>query len=206
MEFRMLGPEVLRGRLPLAEAATGANRKADAAAVVPEIVSRSHTHQLSAPADSGDRFRFQRLTAASSAEPDDPAVRLPLGADARWQGWALSGPPGLWAETVRRSLSGIRLAATVSRTAAWPRLGQNAPPIGELPALVQGPTAPDPGPSPVRAQTSAPAHTPPDDRPSVPRTLPHQCPLLGCRAASPRRPARCRGDAVRMPPLPTFGP
>lgn len=127
----------LRGRLRLAENYPDPGGNPGSPAVLPEIVSRSHTYLLRAPADSVDWHRFQSLTAAAGAEPDDVAVRLLLRADGLWQGEALAGLPGLWAETVRRSLSELRLAATVSRTAAQLRLGQYAPLTGELPALVE---------------------------------------------------------------------
>ncbi|MFJ6211870.1 AfsR/SARP family transcriptional regulator [Streptomyces sp. NPDC092296] len=103
---------------------------------LPRIVGRAHTYVLEADPDSVDWHRFQRLTGAPTAGDDEHAVELLRRAAGLWQGEALAGLPGLWAETVRRTLAERWLGATVARVAAELRLGRFADLVGELSDLV----------------------------------------------------------------------
>ncbi|MBL1101895.1 tetratricopeptide repeat protein [Streptomyces sp. 205] len=107
----------------------------------PRIASRAHTYVLEANPDSVDLNRFQRLAdlAGSFAKRghDERTVEVLTRADTLWQGDALAGLPGIWAETVRTALSEQRLQATVSRISASLRLGRFAGSVGELAALVR---------------------------------------------------------------------
>ncbi|MEW1864186.1 tetratricopeptide repeat protein [Streptomyces sp. NPDC088194] len=115
----------LRGRL----------RRAGGGPDAPRIVSRAHTYVLEADPDAVDWHRYQRLVGIAANSDDERAVDMFASADALWQGEALAGLSGLWAETARRTLSERRLAATVSRLGAELRLGHFAEFVGELSAL-----------------------------------------------------------------------
>ncbi|MEU5729605.1 MULTISPECIES: AfsR/SARP family transcriptional regulator [Streptomyces] len=107
----------------------------------PRITSRAHTYVLNTDPDSVDLNRFQRLTdlagAVATSGEDERVVDLLTRAEHLWQGEALAGLPGTWAETVRRSLAERRLQAAISRIAALHRLGRFADSIGELSAMVR---------------------------------------------------------------------
>ncbi|MEU5030252.1 AfsR/SARP family transcriptional regulator [Streptomyces milbemycinicus] len=107
----------------------------------PRITSRAHTYVLEADPDSVDLNRFQLLTdvagSLATSGDDERIVELLTHAERLWQGEALAGLPGIWAETVRRTLAEQRLQATVSRIAATLRLRRFANPVGELSALVR---------------------------------------------------------------------
>ncbi|WP_275557800.1 tetratricopeptide repeat protein [Streptomyces sp. 5-6(2022)] len=107
----------------------------------PRITSRAHTYVLETDPDSVDLNRFQRLTdlagAAAASGEDERVVDLLTRAEDLWQGEALAGLPGAWAETVRAMLAERRLHATISRIAALHRLGRFAGSIGELSAMVR---------------------------------------------------------------------
>ncbi|WP_448330744.1 AfsR/SARP family transcriptional regulator [Streptomyces sp. DSM 41534] len=107
----------------------------------PRITSRAHTYVLETDPDSVDLNRFQRLTdlagAAATSGDDERVVDLLARAEDLWQGEALAGLPGTWAETVRATLAERRLHATISRIAALHRLGRFADSIGELSAMVR---------------------------------------------------------------------
>ncbi|WPB91966.1 AfsR/SARP family transcriptional regulator [Streptomyces malaysiensis] len=107
----------------------------------PRITSRAHTYVLDTDPDSVDLNRFQRLTdlagAAATSGDDERVVDLLARAEDLWQGEALAGLPGTWAETVRATLAERRLHATISRIAALHRLGRFADSIGELSAMVR---------------------------------------------------------------------
>ncbi|MET9555569.1 tetratricopeptide repeat protein [Streptomyces sp. NPDC006645] len=104
----------------------------------PSIEGRAHTYILRAARDSVDRQRFQRFVDAAFAADggDARAVELLSRAEELWQGEALAGLPGDWAETVRTALAETRLSAGASRIAAGLRLGRFAEQIGELTVLV----------------------------------------------------------------------
>ncbi|WP_369227149.1 tetratricopeptide repeat protein [Streptomyces sp. R39] len=106
----------------------------------PRIISRAHTYTLEAARDSVDWRRFQDLVAqagaAAAGGDDERAATLLDRAERLWQGEALAGLPGLWAETVRRTLAERRLSATVSRVGACLRLGRFTEVSAELSALV----------------------------------------------------------------------
>lgn len=104
----------------------------------PSIETRAHTYVLRAARDSVDRQRFQHFvdTAYATEGGDARAVELLSRAEELWQGEALAGLPGFWAETVRTALAETRLSAGTSRIAAGLRLGRFAEQIGELTALV----------------------------------------------------------------------
>ncbi|MEV8413619.1 BTAD domain-containing putative transcriptional regulator [Streptomyces niveus] len=104
----------------------------------PSIEGRAHTYVLRAARDSVDRQRFQQFVDAAFATDggDARAVELLSRAEELWQGEALAGLPGFWAETVRTTLGETRLSAGMSRIAAGLRLGRFAEQIGELTALV----------------------------------------------------------------------
>lgn len=106
----------------------------------PRIVSRAHTYTLETTEESVDWYRFQCLVAQagarSAAGDDERAAVLLARAERLWQGDALAGLPGSWAETVRRSLAERRLSTTVSRIAAQLRLGRFTEVNSELSALV----------------------------------------------------------------------
>ncbi|MFI0775402.1 tetratricopeptide repeat protein [Streptomyces sp. NPDC021212] len=107
----------------------------------PRITSRAHTYVLEADPATVDLHHFQRLadlagTLATSGD-DERIVDLLARADRLWQGEALAGLPGMWAETVRRALTERRLHTTVSRIAATFRLGRFADSVGELSVLVR---------------------------------------------------------------------
>ncbi|SOR77585.1 Regulatory protein AfsR [Streptomyces chartreusis NRRL 3882] len=115
-------------------------KTAPPAANAPRIVSRAHTYTLDAPRASVDWHRFQHLVtraggAAADGDDERAAALLDL-AERLWRGEALAGLPGLWAESVRRTLAQRRLTATVARTAAQLRLGRFAETGAELSALV----------------------------------------------------------------------
>nr|WSX78633.1 tetratricopeptide repeat protein [Streptomyces sp. NBC_00899] len=116
----------LRGRL----------RRAGTTPHAPQITSRVHTYTLEADPETVDWHRYQRLVndAAATAE-DDRAAEVFRQAEELWEGEALSGIPGLWAETARRTLSERRLAAAVSRTAVDLRRGRFRELVPELAAL-----------------------------------------------------------------------
>ncbi|WP_325118720.1 AfsR/SARP family transcriptional regulator [Streptomyces sp. GMR22] len=107
----------------------------------PRITSRAHTYVLETDPDAVDLNRFQRLTdlagAAATSGEDERVVDLLTRAEDLWQGEALAGLPGAWAETVRAMLAERRLHATISRIAALHRLGRFADSIGELSAMVR---------------------------------------------------------------------
>ncbi|MFI5798089.1 AfsR/SARP family transcriptional regulator [Streptomyces sp. NPDC051677] len=106
----------------------------------PRIVSRAHTYTLEAARESVDWHRFRQLVAragSGAADGDDEqAVALLDRAEALWRGEALAGLPGLWAETMRRTLAERRLSAAVSRIAAALRLGRFAQVSADLSGLV----------------------------------------------------------------------
>lgn len=104
----------------------------------PSIEGRAHTYVLRAARDSVDRQRFQHFvdTAFATEGGDARAVELLSRAEELWQGEALAGLPGFWAETVRTTLAETRLSAGTSRIAAGLRLGRFNEHIGELTALV----------------------------------------------------------------------
>ncbi|MGA6156550.1 AfsR/SARP family transcriptional regulator [Stenotrophomonas sp. NPDC087984] len=107
----------------------------------PRITSRAHTYVLNTDPDSVDLNRFQRLTdlagAVAKSGEDERVVDLLTRAERLWQGEALAGLPGTWAETVRSTLAERRLQAAISRIAALHRLGRFADSIGELSAMVR---------------------------------------------------------------------
>ncbi len=107
----------------------------------PRITSRAHTYVLNTDPDSVDLNRFQRLTdlagAVATSGEDERVVDFLTRAEHLWQGEALAGLPGTWAETVRSTLAERRLQATISRIAALHRLGRFADSIGELSAMVR---------------------------------------------------------------------
>lgn len=107
----------------------------------PGITNRAHTYTLETTPESVDWHRFQQLVAEGGglvSEGDDERTAAFLDrAEQLWQGDALAGLPGLWAETVRRTLTERRLRATVSRFAAALRLGRFAELTAELAALVE---------------------------------------------------------------------
>ncbi|MFE1931221.1 tetratricopeptide repeat protein [Streptomyces sp. NPDC059474] len=107
----------------------------------PRITSRAHTYVLNTDPDSVDLNRFQRLTemagAVATSGEDERVVDLLTRAEHLWQGEALAGLPGTWAETVRSTLAERRLQAAISRIAALHRLGRFADSIGELSAMVR---------------------------------------------------------------------
>ncbi|WUH92753.1 tetratricopeptide repeat protein [Streptomyces sp. NBC_00433] len=116
----------LRGRL----------LRAGTAPHAPRIVSRSHTYTLEADPEAVDWHRYQRLVnAAAGTAEDERAAEVFRRAEELWEGEALSGLPGLWAETVRGTLAERRLAAAVSRTAVDLRLGRFRELAPELAAL-----------------------------------------------------------------------
>ncbi|MCG7529159.1 NB-ARC domain-containing protein, partial [Streptomyces sp. OfavH-34-F] len=121
---------VSRLRRCLREAGTGPD--------APVIDSGAHTYTLRTPRGSVDRQRFQTCVDAAFAGADDArTVELLTRAEELWQGDALAGLPGLWAERVRRTLMESRLNASTARIAAALRLGRFAEQIGELTALVE---------------------------------------------------------------------
>ncbi|WP_230992602.1 AfsR/SARP family transcriptional regulator [Streptomyces endocoffeicus] len=107
----------------------------------PRITSRAHTYVLETDPDAVDLNRFQRLTdlagAAATSGEEERVVDLLTRAEDLWQGEALAGLPGTWAETVRAMLAERRLHTTISRIAALHRLGRFADSIGELSAMVR---------------------------------------------------------------------
>lgn len=106
----------------------------------PRIVNRAHTYTLETASGTVDWHRFNLLVTRAggsvSRGEDERAAGLLEEAERLWQGEALAGLPGLWAETVRRMLGERRLAATVSRMASLLRLGRFAEPAAELSALL----------------------------------------------------------------------
>jgi DNA-binding SARP family transcriptional activator/tetratricopeptide (TPR) repeat protein len=112
-------------------------RHADPDGPAPGIVGRAHTYALQVPPESVDWHRFQRLVAATAVGDDQRTMELLSRAEELWQGEALAGLPGAWAESVRRTLAERRLAATVSRIAAGLRLGCTVDLVGELSELVE---------------------------------------------------------------------
>ncbi|MEU8626554.1 tetratricopeptide repeat protein [Streptomyces sp. NPDC048669] len=127
----------LRRRIRRADADAGTSQRVDDDPAAPRIIGRAHTYELEMPPDGVDWYRYQRLVEAAAVEPEERTVELLRSADALWRGEALSGLPGLWAETVRTSLAEHRLAATITRSAAQLRLGDYVSLISELPALAQ---------------------------------------------------------------------
>lgn len=121
----------LRRRLRLAE---------PSAPQAARIAGRAHTYTLEVSREAVDWHRFQHLVAQAGAvtsKGDDARTVLFLErAERLWRGEALSGLPGLWAETMRRTMAENRLGATVSRTAALLRLGRFSEASAELSALV----------------------------------------------------------------------
>ncbi|MGW5861293.1 AfsR/SARP family transcriptional regulator [Streptomyces sp. NPDC055239] len=120
----------LRRRLRLADPSS---------ASAPRIVSRAHTYTLEAARESVDWHRFQDLVAqagAVAAGDDERTAALLDRAERLWRGEALAGLPGLWAETMRRTLAERLLTVTVSRFGASLRLGRFAEVSAELSALV----------------------------------------------------------------------
>lgn len=116
----------LRGRL----------RAAGTSGHAPRITSRAHTYTLEADPETVDWHRYQRLVGTAAATPeDDRAADVFQQAESLWEGEALSGIPGLWAETARRTLAERRLAATVSRSAVYLRLGRFRELVAELDTL-----------------------------------------------------------------------
>ena len=105
------------------------------------IINRAHTYTLETAHVSVDWHRFQHHVAqAGSLVADgahEQAAALLDRAEQLWRGEALAGLPGLWAETVRRTLTERRLSATVSRIAALLRLGRFTGLTAELTALVE---------------------------------------------------------------------
>ncbi|MFJ2886383.1 AfsR/SARP family transcriptional regulator [Streptomyces sp. NPDC087305] len=105
------------------------------------IITRAHTYTLETAHATVDWHRFQHHVAQAGnlvADGDhEQAAALLDRAEQLWRGEALAGLPGLWAETVRRTLTERRLSATVSRIAALLRLGRFAGLTAELTALVE---------------------------------------------------------------------
>ncbi|WP_198655161.1 AfsR/SARP family transcriptional regulator [Streptomyces geranii] len=105
------------------------------------ITNHAHTYTLETDPGSVDWHRFQHLVTESGGiaptGDDERTAALLDRAEQLWQGEALAGLPGLWAETVRRTLTERRLRATVSRFAAALRLGRFAELTAELSALVE---------------------------------------------------------------------
>ncbi|MEU5268043.1 tetratricopeptide repeat protein [Streptomyces hygroscopicus] len=96
---------------------------------------------LEADPDSVDLNRFQRLVdlagSVAASGDDERVVDLLVRAEDLWEGEALAGLPGTWAETVRATLAERRLHAATSRIAALHRLGRFADSVGELSAMVR---------------------------------------------------------------------
>ncbi|MDQ0773553.1 DNA-binding SARP family transcriptional activator/tetratricopeptide (TPR) repeat protein [Streptomyces aurantiacus] len=107
----------------------------------PHIVTRAHTYTLETARLSVDWHRYQHLVTQAGrlvTDEDHEQAAVLLGrAEQLWRGEALAGLPGLWAETVRRTLTERRLSATVSRIAALLRLGRFSEATAELTALVE---------------------------------------------------------------------
>ncbi|WP_031516697.1 AfsR/SARP family transcriptional regulator [Streptomyces sp. NRRL F-5123] len=116
----------LRGRLGKAA------RTPDA----PRITRRDHAYVLEADPGAVDRHRFQHLLRLAAQADDTAAIRLLREADDLWQGEALTGLTGHWAETVRRSLGERRLAAATSRISLGLRLGHYRDLVPDLDLLV----------------------------------------------------------------------
>ncbi|WP_073494781.1 AfsR/SARP family transcriptional regulator [Actinacidiphila paucisporea] len=114
----------------------GRLRRAGTTPHAPRIVGRTHTYTLEADPETVDWHRYQRLVnAAATTAEDHRAAEVFRQAEELWEGEALSGLPGLWAETVRAALAERRLAAAVSRTAVDLRLGRYRELVAELVAL-----------------------------------------------------------------------
>ncbi|WP_244190228.1 AfsR/SARP family transcriptional regulator [Streptomyces hygroscopicus] len=107
----------------------------------PRITGRAHTYVLEADPDAVDLNRFQRLVdlagSVAASGDDERVVDLLVRAEDLWEGEALAGLPGTWAETVRATLAERRLHAATSRIAALHRLGRFADSVGELSAMVR---------------------------------------------------------------------
>lgn len=105
------------------------------------IVNRAHTYTLETARATVDWHRFQhQVTQAGglvAVGDHERAAALLDRAEQLWRGEALAGVPGLWAETVRRTLAERRLNATVSRISALLRLGRFTGLTAELTALVE---------------------------------------------------------------------
>ncbi|PVE04341.1 transcriptional regulator [Streptomyces scopuliridis RB72] len=110
-------------------------RRAGPSKRMPRIISRAHTYVLQAEGDSIDWHLFQRIAGTSTVGDDQRTVEILTRAEQLWQDEPLTGLPGLWAETVRRTLTERRLRATVSRIAARLRLGHFEDLVSELSAL-----------------------------------------------------------------------
>ncbi|GLF97073.1 AfsR/SARP family transcriptional regulator [Streptomyces yaizuensis] len=103
---------------------------------VPRIVTRAHTYALETDPGCVDWCRFQRLTDTPQDGGDDERTAERLAhAELMWRGEALAGLPGLWAESVRRTLAERRIAVAAARIGARLRLGHFADVVGELTAL-----------------------------------------------------------------------
>ncbi|MFI0894939.1 AfsR/SARP family transcriptional regulator [Streptomyces sp. NPDC020983] len=116
----------LRGRL----------RRAARTPDAPRITRQDHAYVLEADPGAVDWHRFQQLLRLAAQADDTTALRLFREAEGLWQGEALTGLTGLWAETVRRSLAERRLAAAVSRISLELRLGHYRELVPDLDLLV----------------------------------------------------------------------
>lgn len=106
----------------------------------PAISRQSRTYTLEAVPETVDWYRFQRLVAKARTLPEETDDHRTLDlfreAEALWRGEPLAGLGGLWAESVRTTLSEKRIDSTIARTAVELRLGRFEDVIGELTELV----------------------------------------------------------------------
>ncbi|WP_299528925.1 BTAD domain-containing putative transcriptional regulator [uncultured Streptomyces sp.] len=106
----------------------------------PVISQSGHAYTLVMDPDDVDWHRFQRLGAEALTRADEGddegALSLLREADGLWRGEPLEGMGGLWAQGIRRSLTGKRLAVTLTRVAVELRRGRYAELVPDLSALL----------------------------------------------------------------------
>ncbi|WP_262387358.1 tetratricopeptide repeat protein [Streptomyces sp. TRM49041] len=107
---------------------------------VASLTHRAHTYTLRAEPDAVDWHRYLRLADRArtvAAEGDDVrAAELMRRAEQLWEGDALAGLPGVWAERIRAGLGERRRGIAAARIAIDLRLGRFAEAAAELSLLV----------------------------------------------------------------------
>ncbi|WP_223777473.1 AfsR/SARP family transcriptional regulator [Streptomyces sp. 135] len=105
------------------------------------LVQRAHTYLLDVRPEQVDCHRFEQIAARARALADgaDDTAALDLLREAAglWRGEPLAGLGGLWAESIRASLSQKRLAAQLTRIEAELRRGHYAELVPDIAALLE---------------------------------------------------------------------
>jgi tetratricopeptide (TPR) repeat protein/DNA-binding SARP family transcriptional activator len=106
-----------------------------------ELSHRSGSYALDVSRQDVDAWRFRTLRdqarAAAASGDDERAFDLFGAADTLWQGIALDGLDGDWAEGARVKLDEERLAAALLRIRSGLLLGRHADLVGEIATLVR---------------------------------------------------------------------